>query len=562
MTIPVIYNETGISGTAARFFDTGKFDKYKRASSIVLFVSVREGTNAVPILHFFDDDEENPGKEAEKTFFGKIMQPPFRLFVFTELPPDKLKVFHNSYFQDSTTHYKIKCTIHAQVPEASATPYRWMEFTREAEFPGGRVPDSLVKWALLRPRQMPTLHRAYIDPIFLSGNLSPDSAYHSLFHNRQQLPIALPPQKQVANNTYFGKYSISGKIQDGDSINKSVVPEDELQKYFVPAVRKAFRERLLSHKTANRNTLFAELWAMSDNPAFTEYLKDGAFFTFHAYDEESGQKQAQELGGKPSVTFHYAGAGLHPNDVLKKWKAELLQLDEAALSAYDDDKPSEVEKIKQAIYSDIQAAIVGSEPKIKEANKIADNSWEQFAFPEFDLKTSRDNDGWWAKIHSLSEEIRKPKTRSEETDDPEDQPEEKGNPEIHTFMQEHILYPAENRGNVSHDHSLALDRFSEYLCRFPFENVVSENYSEADEPDFKSEWQIFLMDFIQAKGNLSPASLDPNIVIQGDRCTYSASLSPRQIFRLRLMLPANTRLESSFSSVLNYNNALNYNFVL
>lgn len=502
-----IYDETGFTTADIIFLESMGQGTKERGENLELYLSIEPGAHGdFPVLTFLTD-------ESRLVFFRKI-QTSGLVYTFSTMPRHLLERFDDVPFR--AAGLRVRCLLAGDVEGQTATTGRWIRFVREASDSVSAVTEAATRLMDLASPKRSKLYKAYFNSIaFDIPSERLIDFYRNLFEDRVRLPICLPPSGTTEGRSYWGNYTLDGK-----------------RDVSLKAIRKVFWDKVLSYDDCDENCLFVQLLKMTDQPVFTEYIKDGAFFSLSSFSRETKRKDVMDAGGTPAIAFCYSDETIS-EDFLREWRLSLLR----------PGKPEQVimKEIREAVTDDLVSQIPGSHALLQPTNHSLPVSWDTIDTGAFNNRKARGEDGPWTTIRKIRDGY--------------------NHTDVADFIDEYILNPSEAQGSMAHDHDLALQLFSRYLCKFPFAHLPT--YSDAkgfkELGDFEIEWQHFLLDFIRAKGSIP---LDKTILIANGKCTYNAPLTPQQIFGLRLMMPASMSVESSFTSILDYPNALDFNFIL
>jgi hypothetical protein len=270
-----------------------------------------------------------------------------------------------------------------------------------------------------------------------------------------------------------------------------------------------------SFRSEGRTTLFVALWQMTDTPVFREYLREGATFSIGSCSFDTPGLKSISSDGGTGLVFNY------PRDnhsYLSRWRACLLDKTEG-------DAPP-IADIKQAFIRDITSACKGIQVLIKkhDNNQIM-TDWSKIMPASFDEQYPRTKEGAWYDIQQFQGKI--PYVPGQQ------------------FVKDKVLDPSRSQGATNPDHHLALSLFSDYLCKCPF-----------SEPPLIKVWQSVLLNFIRNTEQLNPKEIDPGLVEENGFFYYVKPLTVLEVFKLRLMLPADAILKARSSNILDHPNTI------
>ncbi|WP_118973862.1 hypothetical protein [Taibaiella koreensis] len=503
-----IYDEAGFTATDSYFLDNLGQGTKERGENLQLYMSVAAGVYGdFPVLTFATD-------ESRLVFFRKILASG-SVYTFSTMPRHLLERFDNVPILYAG--FRIRCFLAGDKEGQTVTAGRWIRFAKDVDNSVSANTQSTTRLLDEESAAKDGLYKAYFNAIEITiPEDKLNEFYTNLFEGRTRLPICLPPSIGTADRSYWGRYTLDNKTEVS-----------------LPALRKAFWKQVLSSDECDKSCLFVRLLEMMDQPVFTEYIKDGAFFSLGAYSRESGRKEVMDAGGTPAIAFLYPGAAVSSKDFLREWRLSLLRV--------DDPEDSTIEKIRTAVRDDLQSQIPGSNTALEPAGHTLPTSWDSIDTGSFNNRKARGVDGFWTTIGQFRDEY--------------------SNTDVAAFIDQFILGPSAAQGSTAHDHDLALLLLTRYLCKFPFAHLPTYNDAGGlkELADLEIVWQHFALDFIAAGGKLQS---DPMMVKGNGKYTYDKPVTTQQIFRQRLLLPPSVSVESTFTAILDYPNALDFNFIL
>lgn len=192
--------------------------------------------------------------------------------------------------------------------------------------------------------------------------------------------------------------------------------------------------------------------------------------------------------------------------------------------------------------------------QIGRAKRAFPGKWDKIKVDSYDTsKKARAVDGFWTEIKKLSEkkfDI--------------DAVTNKEVALLSKFIEMVVLDQSAGQGGLPPDHDQALNLFCENLCKFPFRYVQSyaDRQMKSNAHEYCDEWNKFAFLDIAATVNVISKRPAPSLTYEDGYVYYNDALNEKQVFALRLWLPPSAHVKSGFSSILDFPNALNNNFIL
>lgn len=513
MKVLILYDNNGFNTDDENVMNAiGHISEIRPVNIYLSFGMRQERGRLIPTLYFCSQDDEHDFFDTVKS------QNEVRAFV--SMPQNLLANFSNQVFQDKRKLYKITCILNNVPIEASMYGNRWVTFRYYTEAPLELNLHTSVEY---NDKIDDKIYEAYLNPLILDideGGVK--TVYENFFVQRNRLPFALPLSITSEKKDYFGAFKNNTKL----------------------TLRSSIRDFIKLKHTDKNNCLFFLLWEMTDNFVYTEFLKEGAYFTLNSYDNsvlaDTGHSGGIENNGKMQIKFNLPIT----DKAISKWRIKLLQQDVLLHNSHG------INKIKEAIRDDVKRGLVGLNSDLAFEQPPLINNWGVVNSRSFDNIYPRTFDGLWQSIQELLQEWIKNGILSSN--------------DIKEFIETEVLNPSAGLGeSIPPDHILALELLCDSICKFPFGNIFY--FSKSNRKDYLKKcdkvWQKFVIDFFRDVidrniNDLGKITTESNII------TYHENLSMEEVFYLRLAKKANDHIKSLFTSILDYPNALDANFII